>query len=720
MLTRTTGASRLVLLGLGTALAFLLGAFDIYNTDIGFHLSYGEWILDHRAVPATSVLSERFDDRPWYDDKWLFQAGLALTYRAGGWSGLVALRIALVLALWGALVVAGQGMRRPAAVLGIGGIALLALSERLLLRPELPTYVLLSWFVVFTLRYLERPGRWIWILVPLQIVWVNLHSYFICGPVVLWIAFGGRAGAWWGRERRAGERLLAGARRTLLLVAVAATLASFVNPRPLTGAAFPIYSWLQVFRGGYSVTREFVTEFEPTGRGGSSPTSSQYASAALAAVLAGVLVVRRREATLVDWALAGTFFLFSLAMRRNMALLAAAGGVLAVAVWCRRPAGPRAWIGSMAAALGVLAILPGITSNRLAERDRLPRRFGFGRGDLTPPDEAADFVARHGLVGPYFNDFGIGGDLLWRLGREREPWIDGNIGAYPLDRLLEYHDVMRGKIDVATLRRGHGIEFFVLWIALADTQEILRRLERDPEWALVHLDPIAAVYVRRDGPNAPVARERAIDLAALEAATPIEEVDPPAGPEPLWRWLDPRARPETHLEMRFGQFFQALDGRPKLARRWYVEAVKKGSRDPRLLFHVGQLDLVLARAESARRWLEAALAIEPGYALAWHDLGSALLDLGEIDEAAQAFDRAVEDDPSLAGSTYLTIGRARIFAARGDLDGALVLFDRAARAAADLRTRADVEIQTARALEAAGRHEDARRHLEAAARLAPE
>ena len=69
------------------------------------------------------------------------------------------------------------------ALLGVGGS-----SIHFLARPHLLTLLLLSISVWMIEEDRKRPSSWIWWLVPLTVVWTNLHGGFLALIVVLGLA----------------------------------------------------------------------------------------------------------------------------------------------------------------------------------------------------------------------------------------------------------------------------------------------------------------------------------------------------------------------------------------------------------------------------------------------------------------------------------------------------------------------------------------------------
>ncbi|HEX4579318.1 MAG TPA: hypothetical protein VH498_04870, partial [Candidatus Dormibacteraeota bacterium] len=95
-------------------------------------------------------------------------------------------------------------------------------------RPQMLTFALLCWSLFLLDRHLRRGGRAIWLLVPVFLLWANLHAGFAVGLGLLAVALGaGLLDALWRRQLDAVQRRrLLTAAMTLLLCAVVA----LINP----------------------------------------------------------------------------------------------------------------------------------------------------------------------------------------------------------------------------------------------------------------------------------------------------------------------------------------------------------------------------------------------------------------------------------------------------------------------------------------------------------
>src|SRR5277367_7198944 len=61
------------------------------DPDTMWHVTVGQWILDHRAVPETDVYSFTMRGQPWISTQWLAQVLYAKAFAVFGWSGPVVL-----------------------------------------------------------------------------------------------------------------------------------------------------------------------------------------------------------------------------------------------------------------------------------------------------------------------------------------------------------------------------------------------------------------------------------------------------------------------------------------------------------------------------------------------------------------------------------------------------------------------------------------------------
>lgn len=198
-------------------------------------LIYGDWIRQHRALPAADPVLPLAEGMPVVDGSWLSQTLLAAVAGAGGAAGLSTLFAAVVTAT---LLLLARTFQRLAggrlwAAFGVAAVLATSWNAVTVLGPH--SFGALCFAALLWLAAGVEEGaaarRWrLWLGVPaLFLLWANLHPSFVYGLAVLACGLLGRLlEAWRSRGFRGlwSDRLL---RRWLLLgeLAVAATL---VNP----------------------------------------------------------------------------------------------------------------------------------------------------------------------------------------------------------------------------------------------------------------------------------------------------------------------------------------------------------------------------------------------------------------------------------------------------------------------------------------------------------
>jgi tetratricopeptide (TPR) repeat protein len=231
---------RLLLLLL-VVLVFLLGCYEMGDSDIWWHLRGGQWILENGRVPRLDPFTFGSADKLWVDIHWSYEVILALAYRVGGVGALVVLGAT---AGAGAFLAVLTARRRewPVAAVALCWLPVFTLlGFRLDPRPEIFSLLYLGCYLAILWRVEERP-RFAWLLPVVQVLWVNVQGLFVLGPALLAMfltAHGARLlwrrvqGPWtWTPAEKRWWMHVGGA-------AIAVGLACLVNPYFLQGAMFP-------------------------------------------------------------------------------------------------------------------------------------------------------------------------------------------------------------------------------------------------------------------------------------------------------------------------------------------------------------------------------------------------------------------------------------------------------------------------------------------------
>src|SRR4030088_434074 len=162
-----------------------------------WHVTVGNWILAHGAVPTVDTYSFTFRGQPWIAKEWLSQVLLALAYDAGGWGGVTTLCAAsagFTFALMARLLMRDI---RPFPALLFSVAAVTMATPHLLARPHVLAFPLTLFWVAGLVRAVEERRAPRPLLLLVMLAWANMHGGFtlglmLCGAFALDALLGAR------------------------------------------------------------------------------------------------------------------------------------------------------------------------------------------------------------------------------------------------------------------------------------------------------------------------------------------------------------------------------------------------------------------------------------------------------------------------------------------------------------------------------------------------
>jgi hypothetical protein len=464
--------ARLSGLGLAAIAVFLftLAAFSrqvLGDGDTWSHVATGEWIIAHGAAPHADPFSHSMPGAPWTAHEWLAEVLLALAFRLGGWSGVVALTSAA--AATAALIVGLTAARdlRGLALIAVVAIGLSLVTANLLARPHVLALPIAAAWSAGLLAARDRGSAPPLGFAALMTAWANMHGGFLFGLMLI-----GPFALEALTEAPVGARLAtAGAWSTFVLAAVAAAL---VNPYGVDALLFP-------FRLTSVENLSRISEWRPQ-------DFSHVGTMELALLtLLGLTLTRPFAMPPVRAALLVVLVAMALQHSRHQVLL----GIVAPMVLAR----------PIAAAIGA----PPVRDERrrlarLALFGTLAATLAIGGARLMAPIERTDGpVAPISALSavpaelrrkPVLNDYAFGGYLIFEHVR---PFIDGRVELYGDPMLSLYDKLQSGDREAleTTLER-----YDIAWTIFASDSRIVAALDREPGWRRLYADAVAVVHVR--------------------------------------------------------------------------------------------------------------------------------------------------------------------------------------------------------------------------------
>jgi hypothetical protein len=480
---------------------FTLAAREVMDPDFWWHLRIGEYIAVHHAVPAADLYSSTRAGQPWVAHEWGAELLIYATYSAFGWAGLICGFSAIVAAAFGFVYLRSPGKPYIAGI----AVALGALASAITwgVRTQMFTLLLASVFLYLLSGYMEHGGRRVWLLVPLMLVWANLHAGFFVGLALMAVyAAGIAADAFAGfADWPAARSRIA----TLAFVLAASFLVVMVNPRgPKLLAFFGVGILSLPFSSvNASVLQTYIPEWQVPDFHNSALQPFLWLVLATFAVMI-VSRKRVRPSALVVLLPAAYAALHSVRHIPIFALIASPLLAEHLEAWLASTA----WAGILRrsdladapagkAALNVLILLSVILAGSVHVAGIVRNQPQWERQEF--PAAAVEFLKANRLPGPLYHPYEWGGYLIWRAYPQYRVFIDGRTEIYGEQYVESYFRAQRGRDDAHLLLDRYGINTA---LGAADGSTALL-LANDPQWKKVFEDQQAVIFTRRTALMAP-------------------------------------------------------------------------------------------------------------------------------------------------------------------------------------------------------------------------
>lgn len=448
------------------------------DADTLWHIRSGQWIWMHGAIPTTDFFSHSFFGKPWVSHEWLASLILFLSFDALSWTGVVA---ATALAFGVAIGLIARFLFQriePIRALFVTALVFASLATHLLARPHVMAMPLLAiWVIGCVGAAEERRAPTLWLL-PVMVLWANLHGSFIAGLLLAPLL--------------AIEAALQGSRpektkvlQHWLTFWVLAVLASLVSPHHVHGLLFPLQLSSMTF------ATSVIGEWRP----------ADFQQLELQAIwIFGLLLLGWVTKIRVSWPrLAVVIFLAhaSLAHTRHLTLLAIVVPPLLATPFrqalstvdadnsnrldrffnqLNRSAHP-------GVAIAIALIVSGAILAYTGSEIRPPQR--------TLPEKAVAFLKENFPQGPVLNSYNLGGGLIFS---GIPVAIDGRADLYGDAFLKQVHDATRG-MPGALAAMIQSLQ--IGWTFFEPNAPVVQNLDLMPEWERIYKDNDVVIHSRK-------------------------------------------------------------------------------------------------------------------------------------------------------------------------------------------------------------------------------
>jgi len=487
---------------------FFLRPINLFTADLGRHIINGRQIL--AALPQRSAVFDKnyysYTEKnyPFINHHWFYGVFSYLIYQMGGFTALE-LTNALIKTMAIGLMLLGVGWlsrskwRWQLTALA-GWLVLPLVTYRLEIRPETISFFLVVIFYLALSLLQKLRLNWrslLIILLPLQVFWVNTHIFwffsFLLTTSFLLVNFMKRD---WQKTR------------LLTFITISLVLVSLINPFNWKLILFP-FEILQHY--GYSIVENQTLWF--IWQRFHQPVIGYTLLITVFVVLTSLFnwFFNRFHWSWTDWLIMFACLLASWKMNRFIPFF----GLFLIPVlvnWLTPPVdfiqqkshffmslANKLWLvsGLSLVTFGLLVIL--IISGLF-----LPPIMDLKLGLLPQNERLAHFIKNNQLPGPIFNNYDIGGYLIFSFFPHREVFVDNRPEAYPVDFLeKKYIRAQKSTKEWQKLLKQYRFQSIIFY-RLDQTpwaQPFLISRIKDKAWVPIYVDSYTLVLVQNNQQN---------------------------------------------------------------------------------------------------------------------------------------------------------------------------------------------------------------------------
>ncbi len=470
-------------------LILILSTRLLSDPDLGFHLKTGKWIIENQSVPTHDISTYTVSSNDYIDVHWFFQVIIYLIYKISGYNGLSILVAALSLNLLWLTLLRFRLFRGSYFVMCLLVlIGYLIIEPRIILRPEMFTFLYISSIILILELYYHRKKNMLYIIPVIMLVWVNTQGLFMLGFILLGTYF---------------ISILFEQKKTDLKLAfwvIISVFICFCNPYFVKGFFFP-FELLTRFDSDNLFNRH-IREFIPFHQLKTfNFRELLFIIFTFLTFLITIITFKKRK--IHEFMLLGFFLYLSLIAVRNIPLfiiiampVAGSGFSEIIDIILRRPGfrlrSSNPLIRTLIIAsisIFILGLSARVFTNAYYRSVNSPAKTGLGIDPEEQPVAAASFLLSHNLNGRIINSLGFGGWLSWTI--PQPIFIDARLEVIKEGLYKEVNESWSGGLRQLINKYKPEIIIYNYRVYYPWTDQLVNF----PDWHLVFVDGLSAVYV---------------------------------------------------------------------------------------------------------------------------------------------------------------------------------------------------------------------------------
>jgi len=528
---------------------------ELTSLDLGRHIKNGEVVWQNPSVLYTNFYSYTEPDFPFVNHHWLSGAVYYGLYLLGGFNLITIINVLLALSIVGVAFWHAQKRSNFWIASIIALPVVLIMSERTDVRPEMFSYLFLA--IEFYLLDQWRRGKnnkYLYWLIPIQLLWSNLHIYFFLGLFLISVVLVEQfiLSISKGKIKKllfypkidktplnsisktifARIPLLRGGRGglkpqlTLLYITIGSYFVSIINPHHIKGLLYP-FNILKKY--GYEIAENKSPLFLEN-------LTINY-NITFFKILVGILIISfilsiwaKRKVKIFELALAIFFTFLAFFAIRNLAMFAFLMlPIISLNFWDIKDNTLLIRVVSdkykklisnsiIPLVLVIYIITIGLLISDL-NNERYYLKHDFGLGIATGNQDSIHFYKKNNLKGPIFNNYDIGSALAFWLYPDEKVFVDNRPEAYSVNFFNDIYKPMQ-QDDAKWQYFSNKYNLNTIYFRHTDgtpwAQQFLYARLQDKEWPLIYFDRNTLIMVKNIDDNKDVINKYQIDKNKFE------------------------------------------------------------------------------------------------------------------------------------------------------------------------------------------------------------
>jgi len=501
---------------------FYLSALKLWDYDFWWHAATGRYIVTEGHLPEedpfsfTSTMEENknpFPEREKFFLKqyWLTQVLFYIIFDYTGPTGMIILRA--VLLFFTALIIYWR-LQRSGVSFYISFVFLFIFfmtSMRSLGERPVLFSILFTSVVLFLLEdFKDRKGKTLFLLIPVMLLWANMHGAFILGVIIISVFMFGEALKVFFKKSSLTKREM----KIFYGATGLALIFSFINPTGWDAffmALSPKYDiflkGIQEYHSPYYFYINKIRAFD-------------YSYVTITLMFPVILILRNRKIGLIQLILLSGFFVMSLRASRYGIFYAIVGSMIMgkefnafITEVVKKRVSEEfykkiEYVFAIAVLISISLFIAGYFKYE-------PIKFGIANTSSVP-EAAVNFIEKNKIQGNMFNDYGFGGYIIWRLYPQKNFIDSRTMNRIVMDEYGWVIDAMKkvegikttnDKIPLwETLLNHYKINF--VFMSLIDIHgqvfPLILELAESDKWVPIYLDPMSVIFIKNTADNSDI------------------------------------------------------------------------------------------------------------------------------------------------------------------------------------------------------------------------